>query len=140
MRRFDALGARTLFEQAIKADPRFPLAYSALANTWSALGYDSRAKDAAAKAFELSGNLPRADRLLVEGTFREMSSAWKEAIAIWQTLATFFPDDVEHALRLANAQIVVGRRQGRVGDDRGLQEAVSEDHRSSSRSGRGPGG
>ncbi len=108
LRQFDALGARSLFEQAIKADPRFPLAYSALANTWSQLGYDSRAKDAAARAFELSANLPRADRLLVEGTYREMSSAWKEAIAIWQTLSTFFPDDVEHALRLANAQIASG--------------------------------
>ncbi len=108
LRRFDALGARSIFEQAIKADPRFPLAHSALANTWSQLGYDSRAKDAAARAFELSANLPRADRLLVEGTYREMSSAWKEAIAIWQTLSTFFPDDVEHALRLANAQISSG--------------------------------
>ena len=108
LRRFDALGARSIFEQAIKADPRFPLAHSALANTWSQLGYDSRARDAAARAFELSANLPRADRLLVEGTYREMSSAWKEAIAIWQTLSTFFPDDVEHALRLANAQISSG--------------------------------
>jgi eukaryotic-like serine/threonine-protein kinase len=108
LRQFDALGARSIFEQAIKADPRFPLAHSALANTWSELGYDSRARDAAARAFELSANLPRADRLLVEGTYREMSSAWKEAIAIWQTLSTFFPDDVEHALRLANAQISSG--------------------------------
>jgi eukaryotic-like serine/threonine-protein kinase len=108
LRQFDALGARSIFEQAVKADPRFPLAHSALANTWSQLGYDSRAKDVAARAFELSANLPRADRLLVEGTYREMSSAWKEAIAIWQTLATFFPDDVEHVLRLANAQIASG--------------------------------
>jgi tetratricopeptide (TPR) repeat protein/tRNA A-37 threonylcarbamoyl transferase component Bud32 len=108
LRQFDALGARALFEQAITADPRFPLAHSALANTWSQLGYDSRAKDSAARAFELSASLPRADRLLVEGIYREMSSAWKEAIAIWQTMATFFPDDVEHALRLANAQISSG--------------------------------
>jgi tetratricopeptide (TPR) repeat protein len=108
LRQFDALGARSLFEQAIAADPRFPLAHTALANTWSQLGYDSRAKDAAARAFELSANLPRADRLLVEGTYRDMSSEWKEAIGIWQTLLTFFPDDVEHALRLANAQISSG--------------------------------
>ena len=112
LRRFDALGARTLIEQAIQIDPKFPLAYSALATTWSALGYDSKAKDAAAKAFELSADLPRADRLLVEGTFHEMAREWKEAIGIWQTLATFFPDDVEHALRLANAQIASGEVKG----------------------------
>jgi serine/threonine protein kinase/tetratricopeptide (TPR) repeat protein len=108
LRRFDALGARSQLEQAIQADPKFPLAYSALATTWSALGNDSKAKEAATQAFELSENLPRADRLLVEGTFHEMSSKWKEAIGIWQTLATFFPDDVEFALRLANAQIASG--------------------------------
>ena len=37
-----------------------------------------------------------------------MSGEWKEAAGIWQTLSTFFPDDVEYALRLANAQIVSG--------------------------------
>ncbi len=108
LHRFDALGARTLFEQAIQADPKYPLAHSALATTWSALGYDSKAKEEASKAFTLGSNLPRADKLQVEGTFHEMSSEWKEAIGIWQTLATFFPDDVEYALRLANAQIVSG--------------------------------
>ena len=108
LRRFDALGARTLLEQAIQADPKFPLAYSALANTWFALGYDSKAKEAAGRAFELSASLPRADRLLVEGTFHEMSSEWKQAIDIWRTLSTFFPDDVEYALRRASAQIASG--------------------------------
>lgn len=108
LRQFDALGARTLFEEAIQADPAFPLAYSALATTWSALGYDGKAKDAAARAFKLSATLPRTDRLLVEGTYHEMSSGWKEAIGIWQSLATYFPDDVEYALRLANAQITSG--------------------------------
>ncbi|HEY6507335.1 MAG TPA: serine/threonine-protein kinase, partial [Vicinamibacterales bacterium] len=47
LRQFDALGARTLLERAIQADPAFPLAPAALARTWSGLGYDSRARDAA---------------------------------------------------------------------------------------------
>ena len=108
LRRYDAQGARTLFEQAVQSDPKFPLAYSALASAWSALGYDSKAKEAAARAFDLSAGLPRADRLLVEGTFHEISGQWKEAAGLWQTLATFFPDDIEYALRLANAQVVSG--------------------------------
>jgi len=108
LRQFDALGARTVLERAIQADPTFPLAHAALARTWSTLGYDSRARDAAARAFELSSGLARADRLQVEGTYREMATAWPEAIEIWRTLATFFPDDVEHVLRLANAQVVSG--------------------------------
>jgi tetratricopeptide (TPR) repeat protein len=108
LRGFDALGARMLLERAIEVDPKFSLSYSALASTWSALGYEGRARDAAARAFELSAGLPRAERLQVEATHREMSSAWKDAIAIWQTLATSFPDDIEPTLRLAHAQIASG--------------------------------
>ena len=108
LRMFDALGARALLERAIESDPGFPLAHAALATAWSSLGYDLRARAAASRAFERATGLPRAERLQVEGTFREMSNAWTEAIAIWQTLATFFPDDIEHALRLANAQISAG--------------------------------
>jgi eukaryotic-like serine/threonine-protein kinase len=108
LRRFDALGARALLERAVQTDPAFPLAHAALASAWSTLGYDERARSAAKDAFDRSNNLARADRLQVEGTYREMSNNSKEAITIWQTLATFFPDDIEHALRLANAQITAG--------------------------------
>ena len=108
LRRYDYLEARNLLEQSIAADASFPLSHAALAQAWSGLGYDGRELDASRQAFELSANLPRADRLLVEGTYRMASTAWPEAIAIWQSLTTFFPDDVEYVLRLANAQIVSG--------------------------------
>jgi tetratricopeptide (TPR) repeat protein len=108
LRRFDAQGARTALEQAIEKDPGFPLAHAALGSAWASLGYDVRASEAARRAFELSARLPREDRLAVEGTYREMASAWPDAIRIFETLSTFFPDDVEYALRLANAQISSG--------------------------------
>ena len=108
LRQFDALGARALLERAVQADAQFPLAHAALASTWSALGYDARAREAAARAFQLSSGLARAERLQVEGTYREMDAAWPEAIEIWQTLSNFYPDDIEHVLRLANAQIASG--------------------------------
>jgi tetratricopeptide (TPR) repeat protein/tRNA A-37 threonylcarbamoyl transferase component Bud32 len=108
LRRFDALGARALLERAVDTDPAFPLAHAALASAWSALGYDERARSSAEHAFDRSNQLARADRLQVEGTYREMSNDLKQAVTIWQTLATFFPDDIEHALRLANAQIAAG--------------------------------
>jgi tetratricopeptide (TPR) repeat protein len=101
-------GAREVLERAIQADPNFPLAHSALATAWSSLGYDGRAREAAQRAFELSANLPRTDRLVVEGTYRQMASMWPEAIAIWETLRTTFPDDVEHTLKLAKAQTASG--------------------------------
>jgi tetratricopeptide (TPR) repeat protein/TolB-like protein len=108
LRNLDALGARELLERAIEADPDFPLAHSALAAAWTALGYDNRAREAAERALALASNLPRAERLEVEAVYREMTNAWAEAIALRQSLSTFFPDDVEHVLRLANAQVRSG--------------------------------
>jgi tetratricopeptide (TPR) repeat protein/TolB-like protein len=108
LRRFDALGARARLERATQVDSRFPLAHSALASAWSALGYDNRAREVAERAFELAADLPRVERMQVEATYREMSHAWQEAIAVWQALSAQFSDDIEHTLRLANAQIESG--------------------------------
>jgi eukaryotic-like serine/threonine-protein kinase len=104
LRSFDALAARDLLERAVAADGRFPLAHSALALTWATLGYDDRARSASSRAFKLSAGLSREERLSVEGAYRETAQEWKEAIAIYQTLFRFFPDNLEYGLRLANAE------------------------------------
>jgi len=108
LRSFDALAARDLLERAAKADRQFPLAYSALAQAWSTLGYDERARSAASEAFKLSAGLGREERLSVEGTYRETGKEWKEAVGIYETLFRFFPDNLEYGLRLANAQSSAG--------------------------------
>src|SRR3984957_1407453 len=106
---FDSLDALPLLQKAVAAAPKFPLAHIALARAWQALGYDGRAKDEAKLAFDLSGNLSREDRLLVEGQYREMTRDRQVAIEIYRTLTGFFPDDAEYGLRLANAQIRGGK-------------------------------
>jgi tetratricopeptide (TPR) repeat protein/tRNA A-37 threonylcarbamoyl transferase component Bud32 len=126
LRRYDYLGARDLLEQSIAADGSFPLSHAALAQVWSGLGYDERELNASRRAFELSGKLPRADRLQVEGTYRVASKEWPEAIAIWQSLATFFPDDVEYVLRLANAQIASGAARAGMTTIDGFRKRFSE--------------
>ena len=108
LRRFDALAARDLLERAVAADGRFPLAHSALAMTWSTLGYDDRAQSAASRAFKLSAGLSREERLSVEGAYRDTVREWQQAIEIYQTLFRFFPDNLEYGLRLANAQTSSG--------------------------------
>ena len=115
LRLLDAREALTLLEKAVAADPKFPLAHSALALAWSAQGYDARARDQARLAFELSGNLSREDRLLVEGQYREMAREWQVAIEIYRTLMGFFPDNVEYGLRLANAQSRGGKAKDALG-------------------------
>ena len=104
MRVFDALSARNSLVKAVAAEPKYALAHAALATAWAQLGYDQNAADEAKKAFDLSANLSRAERLLAEGRFREMSRDWEKAIGIYQALFQFFPDNPDFGLALANAE------------------------------------
>jgi Tfp pilus assembly protein PilF len=52
MRVFDHLAAHDLLQRAVDAVPLNAMAHSALADSWWALGYDSRATGEAKKAFE----------------------------------------------------------------------------------------
>lgn len=105
----DSVEALPLLQKAVATDPKFPLTHFALARTWQLLGYDAKAENEAKIAFELSGNLSREDRLLVEGQYRGMEQDWKLAIQVYSTLVSFFPDNVEYGLRLANAQSRSGK-------------------------------
>lgn len=109
LRDFDALGARGLLEEAVRVDPENPLAHAALADAWSALGYDARARDAAKRAFDLSSHLSREDRLAVEARYRESTKEWTRAAEIHRSLWNFFPDNLEYGLRLAAAEDQAGR-------------------------------
>ncbi len=132
LREFDALAARDLLQKAVEADPDSPMARVALADAWATLGYDARARQEAKSAFDLSARLPRDQRLAVEGRYRDASGEWARAIDIYGALIAFFPDNVEHGLRLAAAQSAAGR--GREALDtlariRRLPPPASEDPR-----------
>jgi len=109
IRAFDALSAQELLSHAVAADPSFPLAHSELARTWSSLGYDSNAQQEAKQALDGAGNLSREKHLLVEARFYETSRNWEKAIEAYQTLFSFFPDNLEYGLQLANAETAGGR-------------------------------
>jgi tetratricopeptide (TPR) repeat protein len=109
MRLFDAIAARSLFEQAAALDSRHALTHSALSAAWSSLGYDGKAEESAKKAYELSENLTREQRLVIEGRYRESQRDWSKAIETYRTLWGFFSDDVEYGLRLAAAQVAAGQ-------------------------------
>lgn len=109
LRLFNALGARDLLKDAIAAEPTFALSHSALATAWATLGYDEMARAEAKRAFELSSNLSRADRLLVEARYHAMSKDWEKAVEIYRALFEFFPDSLDYGLALAEAQLSNGR-------------------------------
>jgi tetratricopeptide (TPR) repeat protein len=108
LRVFDALGARDLLQKAAAADPGYPMVHSALAAAWSSLGYEEKAREEAKKAVDLAEKLPREDRLSVEGRHRETTKEWDKASAIYKTLFSLFPDNLDYGLRLSNAFVKAG--------------------------------
>jgi tetratricopeptide (TPR) repeat protein len=104
LRAFDALTARDLLQNAITVEPAYALSHAALARAWAHLGYDENAKAEAKKAFDLSSNLSRPERLLVEGRYHETSRDWDKAAEIYRALFQFFPDNLDYGLALANAE------------------------------------
>src|SRR5258708_2168399 len=110
-RSFDTMQARDLLTQAVGKDGAYAMAHEALAEAWSQLGYDDKAKGESRRAFELSAGLYRQDALGIEARFREETREWTRAVDIYHSLWTVFPDDPEYGLRLAGAQISAGRGQ-----------------------------
>jgi len=106
---FDAPAARNLLEQSIAIEPGYPLAHAALATALEQLGYDRKAEDEAKIAVQLSTNLPRSERLLVEGRYDEMSRNRDGAINMYRALVEFFPDSLDYGLALAHAQTSAGK-------------------------------
>ncbi|MGP0020819.1 MAG: tetratricopeptide repeat protein [Candidatus Sulfotelmatobacter sp.] len=104
LRVFDALDARDLLQRAIAADPKYSLAHSALAEAWSRLGYDRKARPEAQQAYDLSTNLSREDKLIVEGRYRDIDHQYPKAIEVYRALFTLFPDNVDYGLKLAEVQ------------------------------------
>lgn len=108
LRQFDALAAKDLLEQAVEADPKFSMVHAMLARAWSQLGYEQKHKDEAKRAFDLSADLPRPQRLLVEGEYFESLGNQEQAASVYHALFELFPDNVDYGLRLAAAQTLSG--------------------------------
>lgn len=109
LRLFEAREARSLLERAAALDPNFAPSHAALSEALANLGYDALARQEAQKAFDLSGNLSRDERLTIEGRLREATREWPKAVESYRTLWGYFPDNLEYGLRLAAAQIAAGQ-------------------------------
>ncbi|MEP7011473.1 MAG: tetratricopeptide repeat protein [Acidobacteriota bacterium] len=112
LRRFEPLAARDLLVRAVAVDPNNPLAHSALASAWAALGYAGRAAEEAKKAIDLARDLPQEQRLVIEGRYAEANEDWARATEIYRSLFRVFPDDLDYGLRLVAAQTAAGQAQG----------------------------
>lgn len=106
LRRFDFRAALEPLEKAAEADPGSAVIRSAISQAWGGLGYDVRAAEEAEKAVALAASLPQEERLAIEARYRETNKEWDKASEIYQSLWTFYPDNLEYGLRLANAQSI----------------------------------
>ena len=104
-RAFDFLKAKESYTKAIDADRYFPLAHAGLAEVWKALGYDGKAAEEAKMALDLSSQLGKNDKRLVEALYRTTVYDWDEAAKIYKALWTVDSDVKEYALLAADAQI-----------------------------------
>ena len=107
LRAFDAQAAVESLQKAAAAEPDQPSIHLALASAWALLGYDTRAKEAAQKAFDLVKDrqgLSQQYRFFVEGRYDEASHQWSKAIDVYSSLHRFYPDSLEYGLRLGSAQ------------------------------------
>lgn len=109
LRVFELREARSLLEKAVALDPKYALSHAALSETLANLGYDALARDEGQKAFDLAADLPRDERLRIEGRLRETTREWPKAVEIYQTLWRYFPDNPEYGLRLASVRVSGGQ-------------------------------
>ena len=114
LRWFDALKARDLLEKATELDPNHAPTHSALAEAWSILGYDSKAKEQAKQALELSSRFSKEERELIEGRAHEVLGESAKAVESYRSLWEFFPDNVDYALFLIRSQVAAGRGEDAV--------------------------
>ena len=108
LRKFDPLAAKDLLLQATAADPKFSLGHAMLARAWSQIGYEQKHREEAKKALDLSGDLPRAEHMLVEGEYYESVGNQEQAASVYHALYELFPDNVDYGLHFANAEIHAG--------------------------------
>jgi eukaryotic-like serine/threonine-protein kinase len=89
------------FEESVKQDPNFALAYSGLAQAYAALGQDNEAEQASRRATEIAQNLPAQERYLISAVHAKILNDNAKAIESYENLVKAFPEDFDHHFALA---------------------------------------
>jgi DNA-binding winged helix-turn-helix (wHTH) protein/tetratricopeptide (TPR) repeat protein len=105
LREYDYLAARGLFEEAIKADPKFALAHSMLSRADIFLGHDDQAKAEAKRGLDLASGLSRVRRMEIEASYYHANADRARAADIYRVLFNLFPDSLDYGLQLAKLEL-----------------------------------
>jgi len=104
LRVFELAVARGFFEQAVAADPKFPLAHCMLSRTDMFLGHFDEAKVEAKHGLDLATGLPRIQRMEIEANYDQASGDRGKAAEIYRILFNLYPDSLDYGLQLAKLQ------------------------------------
>ncbi len=123
-----------LWEQAIAADSGFAMAWRKLSVQLSYPGGDpARSLDAAQRAYDLRGRLPRREADLATAFLYHRTGNRQEAIRAYERLLTSWPDDIPSRNNLSIMYVQEGRypdaeRLLRVATDSGAIQAALYDN------------
>jgi len=109
LRAFDVLAATKLLERSVEADPQFAQAHSALAESWDALGFETKAAEEAKKALDAAKSLSTEARARANGQYYAAMRDWPKAIQQYAQLWAEYRDEPDYGLLLANTQIRAGK-------------------------------
>jgi len=129
---YDPARARDEFIAAIVEAPSYAPAYAELAQAWSALGYQGKARAAAEQAAAHAAGLPQIERLRIEAQVAEARFDWPATVARLRVLVGLSPRDPEPRLQLIDALLKAGKpveAQAAFADLRGLGSVAADDAR-----------
>jgi eukaryotic-like serine/threonine-protein kinase len=96
------------FQSALQKDPNFALAYSRLSQSYSQLGQDDDAEQAAQKAVSLSAQLSPQEKYLIQANYDLILKDYPKAIEVYQNLVNVAPDNTDYLFELATAHEKTG--------------------------------
>jgi serine/threonine protein kinase/tetratricopeptide (TPR) repeat protein len=91
------------FQGALHEDSGFALAYSKMSQSYSQLGQDDEAEQAAQKAVSLSAQLSPQEKYLVQANYDSILKDYPKAIDAYQNLVNVSPDNSDYLFDLATA-------------------------------------
>ena len=91
------------FQGALQEDGSFALAYSKMAESYSQLGQDDDAEQAAQKAVSLSAQLPPQEKYLIEASHDSIVKDYPKAIQAYENLVKVSPDNTDYLFGLGMA-------------------------------------
>ncbi|MCP3963466.1 MAG: protein kinase [bacterium] len=93
-----------LFEQALRRDPDFAMAYAKLATVYLDRYEHAKALEYLDEALRLSDRLTATEKLYVEGWAARLHGDAEEVLNAWTLMSSLYPEDVVGHLNLGMAQ------------------------------------